>query len=153
MNCKYCNIDENKIIYKNKFWTLVFHKQDYLGRRCVMATNRHVDNFNKLSNEELISLREMLKSLEDTPQDLYGCSMLNWCCNMNNVYSSNNPEPHVHIHIRPRYKQPVIINNIKYTDNEFGAHYDRFAKIQFNEETIKIIYNQIKTGISKYINN
>ncbi len=150
MNCYHCNIDKNKIILKNDYWTLSFHKQDYLGR-CVLSTNRHVETFTEITNDELISFKKMLKAIENLLKDLYGCSMLNWCCNMNNVFSKKNPNPHVHIHIRPRYKEVVEINNTTYKDKEFGSHYDRFAKVQFDEQTIDLIYNQIKENITKYL--
>ena len=150
LNCKHCNIDDNKIIYKGKYWTLYFTKQDYLGR-CILATNQHLENFSNLSDLELISFRNMITAVENTLKDLYGCTMLNWCCNMNNAYSKDSQtSPHVHIHIRPRYKNPVTVNNITYTDNEFGSHYDRFAQIQFDEETTTIIFNQIKETFCKY---
>lgn len=149
MSCKHCNIDYNKIIYKGKYWTLSFNKQDYLGR-CVLTTNKHISKFDELNDEEVISLRNMLKAIEKELKDLYGCTMLNWCCNMNNVFAKENPDPHVHIHIRPRYKNSVNINGIIYKDNEFGAHYDRFAPIQFDEETIKIIFNQMRDSFKKY---
>lgn len=44
MNCKHCNIDESMVIFRGKFWTLTFSKQDYLGR-CVLITNRHIKNY------------------------------------------------------------------------------------------------------------
>ena len=151
MICKHCNIDESKVIFKGKYWTLIFAKQDYLGR-CILVTNRHINNFTKLSDAELISLKNMLAAIESTLKELYDCTLLNWCCNMNNAFSENTKEqPHVHIHIRPRYKNEVNINKIKYTDNEFGSHYDRFAKIQFDDETAKIIYNQFKNCFNKFL--
>ena len=149
MSCKHCNIDESKVLYKSKYWTLSFHKQDYLGR-CILSTNRHLDKFSCLTDDETISLRNHLKALEDMLRDLYGCTMLNWCCNMNNAYAKENPQPHVHIHIRPRYKNEVVVNGTNYKDKEFGAHYDRFAPIQFDEITTTIIYNQMKDNFSKY---
>ncbi|MCQ2555830.1 MAG: HIT family protein [Clostridia bacterium] len=150
-NCKHCNHDENKIIYRSKFWTLVFHKQDYLGR-CILDANRHVDNFNKLSDDEVVDLRNVLLALENELKDLYNCTMLNWCCNMNNVWSEDNPSPHVHIHVRPRYKDAIKVNGEIYQDKEFGAHYDRNASIQFSEATIQHIYNEMKNNFSKYYN-
>ena len=32
-------------------------------------------------------------------------------------------DPHLHIHIRPRYDKPVILNGNTYIDSEFGHHY------------------------------
>ncbi len=149
VNCRHCNPDKNAIIYKGKFWTLVFHKQDYLGR-CILNTNRHINNFSKLTDVELIDLRNMLSAVENELKDLFGCTMLNWVCNMNNAYSEEKPNPHVHIHIRPRYKNQVNINGVIYEDKEFGSHYDRNASIQFDDSTIKFIFNQIKNNFSKY---
>lgn len=150
MNCKHCNVDTNKVIYTSKQWNLVFHKQDYLGR-CILSTIRHVDNFSKLTDEEVIDLRNLLNSIEVTLKKLYGCTMLNWCCNMNNVYSRiDTPNPHVHIHVRPRYQNTVNINNVDYKDKEFGEHYDRFAPIQFDSETINIIFESFK---SEFLNS
>ena len=42
---------------------------------------------------------------------------------MNNFYKEAAPDPHLHIHVRPRYDMPVILNGSTYTDNEFGHHY------------------------------
>lgn len=148
-NCKHCNPVKEKIVFCGKFWTLIFHKQDYLGR-CILITNRHIDNIAKLDDEEVIDLRNMLSALEGELRDLYGCTMLNWCCNMNNVQSRENPNPHVHIHIRPRYKNQVNVNGVVYKDKEFGSHYDRSAPVQFDEQTTKFIYKQMKGNFEKY---
>lgn len=42
---------------------------------------------------------------------------------MNNFYKEAIPNPHLHIHVRPRYKNAVVINNHSYTDAEFAHHY------------------------------
>ena len=42
---------------------------------------------------------------------------------MNSFHKESAPEPHLHIHVRPRYDKPVIINDNVYTDGEFGHHY------------------------------
>ena len=49
--------------------------------------------------------------------------MCNWSCLMNNFYKEAAPDPHLHIHVRPRYDKPVMLNGSTYTDNEFGHHY------------------------------
>ena len=145
MKCVLCSLDESKVIYRGEFWTVVFHKQDYLGR-CVLVSNRHVDDFVHLTNKELIDFKRTLKAVERYLKDYYNCTMLNWCCNMNNSVES----PHVHIHVRPRYKNKVEVNGKTYIDKEFGAHYDRKAPIQFDEETIKYIYDSFSKNLQKY---
>ena len=42
---------------------------------------------------------------------------------MNSFYKEAAPDPHLHIHVRPRYAKPVMINGNIYTDSEFGHHY------------------------------
>ena len=42
---------------------------------------------------------------------------------MNHFYKVTAPDPHLHIHVRPRYDKPVVINGNTYTDSEFGHHY------------------------------
>ena len=42
---------------------------------------------------------------------------------MNNFYKESEPNPHLHIHVRPRYGKPVMLNESTYTDSEFGHHY------------------------------
>ncbi len=42
---------------------------------------------------------------------------------MNQAYQVDPPVPHVHFHVRPRYKQPVEFQGIVFEDREFGEHY------------------------------
>ena len=150
MMCKYCNINLDKIIYKSEYWTLCFHKQDYLGR-CVLISNRHIDSFSKLTDNEILDFRKMFTAIESELKELFNCTILNWCCNMNNACNKEQIDPHLHIHIRPRYKTEVKVEDIIYIDNEFGEHYDRFAKIQFDDKTIDYIFTKIKNNFKKFL--
>ena len=42
---------------------------------------------------------------------------------MNSFYKEASPDPHLHIHVRPRYDKPIVINGNTYADSEFGHHY------------------------------
>lgn len=42
---------------------------------------------------------------------------------MNSFYKGSEPDPHLHIHVRPRYDKPVTVNGSTYVDSEFGHHY------------------------------
>ena len=42
---------------------------------------------------------------------------------MNSFYKESGTNPHLHIHVRPRYDEPVMVNGRTYTDGEFGHHY------------------------------
>ena len=49
--------------------------------------------------------------------------MCNWSCLLNNFYKDAEPNPHLHLHVRPRYKNEIRINNHAYSDAEFAHHY------------------------------
>ena len=42
---------------------------------------------------------------------------------MNHFYKDSAPDPHLHIHVRPRYNKPVVLNGNTYIDSEFSHHY------------------------------
>ena len=42
---------------------------------------------------------------------------------MNDACKKPVPDPHLHIHVRPRYDRPVTIHGNVYADGEFGHHY------------------------------
>ena len=63
---------------------------------------------------------------------------------MNSFFKNTNPDPHVHIHCRPRLKNPVMIGNKKYRDDEFGHHYDAKKKSQVTNEDRDLLYKQLK---------
>ena len=42
---------------------------------------------------------------------------------MKSFYKESDPNPHLHIHVRPRYAKQVMLNGNTYTDSEFGHHY------------------------------
>ena len=42
---------------------------------------------------------------------------------MNHFYKEAAPNPHLHIHVRPRYENPIMLQERTYTDSEFGHHY------------------------------
>ena len=46
---------------------------------------------------------------------------------MNDFYKNETPNPHVHLHVRPRYGNAIVINKHTYIDTEF-AHHDALKK-------------------------
>lgn len=48
----------------------------------------------------------------------------NWSCLLNDFYKITAPNPHLHLHVRPRYKNPFLLNGTQYIDEDFGHHYN-----------------------------
>lgn len=65
----------------------------------------------------------IIDRLERIYKEVLGAELSNWSCLLNNFYKEAIPNPHLHIHVRPRYKNAVVINNHSYIDTEFAHHY------------------------------
>ena len=125
-NCDWCNLsEENKKyqLYESKSWSVFLaDEQDYIGR-CILVLKRHCNSLSELTDEEWHELRNLICKVEASLKDVLGATLCNWSCLLNNFYKEAAPDPHLHIHVRPRYDKPVIINGNTYSDVEFGHHY------------------------------
>ena len=68
---------------------------------------------------------------------------------MNSFYKKSEPNPHLHIHVRPRFRKPVVVNEKSYADEEFGHHYALRKNGQISEKDRETIYQQMKEFIRK----
>ena len=73
---------------------------------------------------------------------------------MNNSYQKKPYTPHVHWHFRPRYEQPVTINNVTFEDPEFGFHYDRDQHNEVDAKTLKLfLINSKRNSSSPFLHS
>ena len=122
--CEWCAYEENKwLLYKSLHWSVYLADvQDYVGR-CILVLNRHCGRLSELDMSEWIELKTIVDKLEYIYKEVLGAELSNWSCLLNNFYKETTPNPHLHLHVRPRYKNEVIINNHTYIDAEFAHHY------------------------------
>ena len=125
-NCDWCRLsEENKrfLLIESGSW-LVFlaDEQDYIGR-CILVLKRHCDSLSKLTDGEWAELRDLVRRVEACLKTVLGATLCNWSCLMNDFHKESEPDPHLHIHVRPRYDKPLTLNGRTYTDFEFGHHY------------------------------
>ena len=122
-SCEWC-------VYKEKEWLLykslhgsvyLADRQDYVGR-CILVLNRPCGSLSELDISEWIELKTLIDRLECIYKEILGAELSNWSCLLNNFYKEAMPDPHLHIHVRPRYKNAVVINNHSYIDIEFAYH-------------------------------
>ena len=88
-----------------------------------MALKRHCGSMSELTDDEWEELRNLVCKVEACLKTVLGATLCNWSCLMNNFYKEAAPNPHIHIHVRPRYDKPIMLNESIYTDSEFGHHY------------------------------
>ena len=67
---------------------------------------------------------------------------------MNDFYKSDNPTPHLHIHVRPRYNAPVTLNGKSFVDEEYAHHYDNHKVGKLTRAETLEVYNLIKEALN-----
>jgi diadenosine tetraphosphate (Ap4A) HIT family hydrolase len=135
---------DNDLIYQTNFWKVILMPdQTYLGR-CVVVLNRKCGSLAELSSEEISDFFDnVVKKLENAFRINFNATMFNWTCLMNDAYLGANPDPQVHWHFRPRYRESVNFLGEIFTDPNFGYHYEK--------GTEKIISQKIRAEIIKRI--
>ncbi len=88
-----------------------------------MVLKCHYNSLSELTDDEWDELRNLVCKMEACLKTVLGATLCNWSCLMNSFYKETAPDPHLHIHVRPRYDKPVMLNGSTYTDSEFGHHY------------------------------
>ncbi len=133
-------------IYETKYWIVELNRdQAYLGRSLI-ELKRNCGDLANLKENEILDFLDIVKKLENAIKYAFGAEMFNWSCLMNDAYKSKNPRPQVHWHCRPRYKNSVMFEDIKFEDKEFAHHYDNNKHFEVNEN----ILNKIGIRIKKY---
>lgn len=126
VNCEWCSLSEKDKQFQvdeSKSWSVFLSdEQDYIGR-CILVLKRHCGSLSELTDDEWGELRYLICKVEACLKAVLGAALCNWSCLMNNFYKVIAPNPHLHIHVRPRYDKPVMLNGNTYTDSEFGHHY------------------------------
>jgi len=149
--CNWCVLsdDEKKwLLIKNRNWSVYLaDEQDYIGR-CIVVLNRHCGCLSELTDDEWMELKHMIKKLETCFKTVLGAELCNWSCLLNSFYKKPIPDPHLHLHVRPRYKNPVTLNGNQYVDEEFAHHYDPHKGNILAVEERKALYDLLKTALN-----
>ncbi|WP_091757091.1 HIT family protein [Butyrivibrio sp. INlla18] len=136
--------DKKYILSEDDYWSVYLpDEQDYIGR-CIIVLKRHAGALSDLSFGEWTDLYSIIHKLELCLKTTLGADLCNWSCLLNNFYKDDNPNPHVHLHCRPRYSRPVIINGNEYVDEEFGHHYNNKKVGAICGKDREIIYSKMK---------
>src|SRR3989344_6640821 len=125
MKCDGCQkTNKDELIFETKFWKIIIAPdQAYIGR-CYVTLKRHCGDLAELENSEWSDFIELVKKLESALKKSFDATMFNWTCLMNNAYQHDPPNPHVHWHFRPRYRNIVKFEEDVFEDPEFGHHYN-----------------------------
>ncbi len=145
MECPHCkskNTDKD-FLFETKHWrAFLVSDQCYLGR-VIVELQTHKGSLTELTDEELTNFGELVKKYESAVKKSFGADVFNWMCFMNNAYQEENPNPHVHWHVRPRYKNVVVFQGQEFTDPDFGKNYNRDREFIVPDE----LFQKIKLKI------
>lgn len=129
--CEWCDFKEKEwLLFETPSWSVYLADiQDYVGR-CILVSNRHCGGVSELNTDEWLELKDIVDRLEKLYKEVLGADVCNWSCLMNDFYKDAKPNPHLHIHVRPRYSTPIVINHHEYADTEFAHHYALKKEVQ-----------------------
>ncbi|MHA1686543.1 MAG: HIT family protein [Candidatus Heimdallarchaeaceae archaeon] len=150
--CSWCNLNSQRadFLFETKHYRVYLSEDQSLLGRLIVVLKRHATTLSDLSAEEMLDFLNIVKVTESTLKDAFGATMFNWSCLMNNAYKQQ-PNPHVHWHCRPRYKQDVNFEGAVFSDPDFAHHYNNKRKRAINKETKHKIVEKIKATVTKYI--
>lgn len=125
-------------LYKGKHWSVTFGYwcQEFPGY-CIVGNDKA--SLSELSSDAWEELGKIEKELERVCQKLFGATMFNFACLMNNAYRDNE-EPHVHYHFTPRYKNKLNLFGKTYKDKHFGYNFWKWSLNKFKRQ--KDIFTQ-----------
>lgn len=143
--CEWCGYSEDEwLLYKSIHWSVYLaDEQDYVGR-CILVLNRHCGSLSELVEAEWNELKKIIDRLEYINTEVLGAELSNWSCLLNHFYKEEKPSPHLHIHVRPRYKKAVIINKHSYIDSEYAHHYVLCKESVLRNEDKRVLYERMK---------
>lgn len=108
-------------LYKGKNWDVIFGDwcQEFIGY-CIIGNDK--ESLSELTPEAWEELGKLEKELERVCKKVFGATMFNFACLMNNAYRDNE-QPYVHYHFVPRYKDELNLFGKVYKDKHFGYNF------------------------------
>lgn len=102
----------------------------------------------ELTDDEWEELRKLICKVETCLKTILGATLCNWSCLMNSFYIESEPNPHLHIHVRPRYDEPVTVNGRTYIDSEFGRHYAVKKGGEISDKDREEVFTRLKKWLN-----
>jgi len=138
------------LLLDRKYWKVVLNSdQYYLGRSVIISKVEH-EHFFQFLPDEIEELFQVITDLETGMIKAFGATHFNWTALNNGSYTkgNNNEKYNFHLHLRPRYSHPVVLQGYKFLDRNFGNHYERHTDEQVSEELMDFIAESFKKEIS-----
>ncbi|MGZ7135881.1 MAG: HIT family protein [Methanobacterium sp.] len=134
------------VMFETPYWIIFLAPSQSNIGTCVVALKRHYGTLDGLKNEEWLDFADVVKKLEYSLKKSFNATMFNWGALMNADYLMKNPDPHIHWHFIPRYRNKVIFEGLIFDDKYFGSMHPRPFR-EVSHEIRKKIIEKIKENI------
>lgn len=108
-------------LFETEYWTIFLAPSQSNIGTCVVALKRRSGTLKSLKDEEWLDFGKLVKILESSLERAFRPAMFNWGALMNADYLVENPDPHVHWHFIPRYREKVQFEGLIFEDKCFGS--------------------------------
>lgn len=105
MDCVFCNINKEKIIYETSCWLAMFDEYPVNQGHVLLIPKRHVESVFELNDEEKTTLVDSIKDIESLLIRFFDIDGFN--IGINQGKAAGQTISHLHIHIIPRYDGDV----------------------------------------------
>ena len=111
--------------------------------RCSVVHKQHLEYLSDASVQDFVDFTTVVRELELALEQVFDATLFNWSCLMNDAYKRDEFIPHLHIHLRPRYQDPVRLFDSLYDDEEFGHHYDNRKEDKLTAEEKNEVFKRL----------
>lgn len=146
-DCEICTLLDSPahVLMMTPNWRVsISNNQAYLGRAYITLRS-HKETHGELTTEEWREFQEIVTKLEHAYRQAFLAAPISWCSFMDHAYREEQPEPHVHWHVFPRYKVAPQIDDAIFNDPLYGDLFDHKAERLVGDEIIEKIMQQLKT--------
>ncbi|EDY83258.1 hypothetical protein VDG1235_2883 [Verrucomicrobiia bacterium DG1235] len=128
ITCTQPEHDDRIIAFTQLFKVLLHPDQTSIGS-VLIASRRHVGQISGFGNEEKREFIDLISDFEVALEAAFGADLINIYYQRNWAYRSINPDPplkdgkpnpHVHLHVIPRYSKKVSFEEEEWVDQSFG---------------------------------
>jgi len=113
-------------IWESEDWILLIRPEQVTFGSCVLASKSNATSLGKLSEAAGARLPKICAALEEFFGSL-GSSRTNYLALMME-------DPHVHVHVIPRYEKPIVFSEITYLDEAWPGPIDITKNIELLSE-------------------
>ena len=105
--CIFCDTQRQKIIFENKLIYATYDSYPVSKFHSLIIPKRHIDNYFKLSKEELISINQIIHKIKNEI-DSKDKSVKGFNIGTNSGKVAGQTIMHCHIHLIPRRKDDIV---------------------------------------------